>query len=191
MRNIFLILLFPIYSISQSLYNPQLLYDNPGGIFDEDSLRSIYLDFYNPNYHNYLVNSWYYNPSERIPAILTLNGNQLDSVAVRYKGNSTFCLPNDVQSVKVPYNIDMNYYIDDQQLLGYNKIKLANAWMDPTFLKQIISSNIYRKYLPTGESNLVKLYAQGNYVGLYVNDESINKQFLKKHFDERSGPLFK
>ena len=49
MRNIFLILLFPIYSISQSLYNPQLLYDNPGGIFDEDSLRSIYLDFYNPN----------------------------------------------------------------------------------------------------------------------------------------------
>ena len=191
MRNIFLILLLPIYSISQSLYNPQLLYDNPGGIFDEDSLRSIYLDFYNPNYHNYLVNSWYYNPSERIPAILTLNGNQLDSVAVRYKGNSTFCLPNDVQSVKVPYNIDMNYYIDDQQLLGYNKIKLANAWMDPTFLKQIISSNIYRKYLPTGESNLVKLYAQGNYVGLYVNDESINKQFLKKHFDEKSGPLFK
>ena len=87
MRNIFLILLLPIYSISQSLYNPQLLYDNPGGIFDEDSLRSIYLDFYNPNYHNYLVNSWYYDPSERIPASLTLNGNQLDSVAVRYKGN--------------------------------------------------------------------------------------------------------
>jgi hypothetical protein len=28
-------------------------------------------------------------------------------------------------------------------------------------------------------------------VGLYVNDESINKQFLKKHFDEKSGPLFK
>ena len=24
-----------------------------------------------------------------------------------------------------------------------------------------------------------------------VNDESINKQFLKKHFDEKSGPLFK
>ena len=120
-----------------------------------------------------------------------MNGTVYDSVGVRYKGNSTFCLPNNDFNPKVPYNIDMNYFIDGQQLLGYNKMKLANAWMDPTFTKQIVASNIYRKYLPSGESNLVELYVQGNYLGLYVNDESINKQFLKKHFDEKSGPLFK
>jgi len=176
---------------SQNLYNPQQLYETPGGLFDEDSVREIYLDFYDPNYHNYLVNAWFYNPDERIPAILTMNGVSYDSVGVRYKGNSTFCLPNDISNPKVPYNIDMNYFISGQNLLGYKKLKLANAWMDPTFVKQISSSNVYRKYLPTGESNLVKLYVQGNYLGLYVNDESINKQFLKKHFDEKSGPLFK
>ena len=176
---------------SQNLYNPQQLYETPGGLFDEDSVREIYLDFYDPNYHNYLVNAWFYNPDERIPAILTMNGVSYDSVGVRYKGNSTFCLPNDISNPKVPYNIDMNYFISGQNLLGYKKLKLANAWMDPTFVKQISSSNVYRKYLPTGESNLVKLYVQGNFLGLYVNDESINKQFLKKHFDEKSGPLFK
>lgn len=181
----------PFFLAAQSLYNPQALYDQPGGLFDEDSIRVIDLEFDNQNYHNYLVNSWYYNPDVRIPATLTLNGTVYDSVGVRYKGNSTFCLPNDNLNPKVPYNIDMNYFIDDQKLLDYNKLKLANAWMDPTFVKQIVSSNIYRRYLPTGESNLVKLNVQGNYVGLYVNDESINKQFLKKHFDEKSGPLFK
>ena len=192
MRNYFLLFVFfPFYILSQTLYDPQALYDNPGGIFDEDSLRTINLQFNMPSYHSYLVNSWYYSPSERIPATLTLNGFTYDSVGVRYKGNSTFCLPNDNFNPKVPYNIDMNYFVDDQQLLGYNKMKLANAWMDPTFVKQIVSSNIYRRYLPSGESNLVKLNVQGNYLGLYVNDESINKQFLKKHFDEKSGPLFK
>ena len=190
-KYIFLLLVSPFVLAAQSLYNPQTLYDQPGGLFDEDSLRVIDLEFYDSNYHSYLVNSWYYNPDERIPATLTINGTVYDSVGVRYKGNSTFCLPNDNLNPKVPYNIDMNYFIDNQQLLDYNKIKLANAWMDPTFVKQIVSSNIYRKYLPTGESNLVKLNVQGNYVGLYVNDESINKQFLKKHFDEKSGPLFK
>ena len=75
--------------------------------------------------------------------------------------------------------------------MGYKKMKLANAWMDPTFMKQVISAKIYQEYLPTGESNLVKLFSQGNYVGMYVNDESINKQFLDKHFDEKNGPLFK
>ena len=187
----FLSVFAPLFSICQTLYNPQVVYDNAGGLFDEDSLRSIYLEFYNPNYHYYLVNSWFYNPDERIPAKLTLNGEVYDSVGVRYKGNSTFCLPNDNNSPKVPYNIDMNYFIGGQKLLGYKKMKLANAWMDATFVKQIVSSNIYRRYLPTGESNIVKLYAQGNYVGAYVNDESINKQFLEKHFDEKSGPLFK
>ena len=192
MKKIFFALIcMPFLAISQTLYSPQVLYDNFGGFFDEDSLREIYLDFYNSNYHSYLVNAWYYNPDERIPAILTLNGVAYDSVGVRYKGNSTFCLPNDVFNTKVPYNIDMNYFVSGQDLLGYNKMKLANAWMDPTFVKQIVSSNIYRRYLPTGESNLVKLYSQGNYVGLYINDESINKQFLKKHFNEKSGPLFK
>ena len=181
----------PFFSSSPKPVSPQDLYDSQGGLFDEDSIRVIDLEFDNQNYHNYLVNSWYYNPDERVPATLTLNETVYDSVGVRYKGNSTFCLPNDNLNPKVPYNIDMNYFIDDQQLLDYNKLKLANAWMDPTFVKQIVSSNIYRRYLPTGESNLVKLNVQGNYVGLYVNDESINKQFLKKHFDEKSGPLFK
>lgn len=191
MRKIILILLIPIFSLSQTLYNPQESYDNPGGLFDEDSLRTIDLEFYMQDYHSYLVNAWFYNPSERIPARLTLNGVLYDSVGVRYKGNSTFCLPNDVFSPKVPYNIDMNYFVGGQKLLDYKKVKLANAWMDATFVKQIVSSNIYRRYLPTGESNLVRLNVQGNYVGLYVNDESINKQFLDKHFDEKSGPLFK
>ena len=190
----YFLLFFTFSSLSlfgQILYNPQYLYDNPGGLFEEDSIREFYLDFYDPNYHNYLVNAWYYNPDERIPAKLTINGVVYDSVGVRYKGNSTFCLPNDNLIPKVPYNIDVNYFIDTQEVLGYKKIKLANAWMDPTFMKDITASNIYKNYLPSGEANLVKLYVQGNYLGLYVNAESINKQFLKKHFDEKSGPLFK
>ncbi|MBC8474702.1 MAG: CotH kinase family protein [Cryomorphaceae bacterium] len=190
-KGLLVLLALPMFGFGQTLYNPQDLYDSPGGFFDEDSLRVINLEFYNSNYHAYLVNAWYYNPDELIPAKLILNGTTYDSVGVRYKGNSTFCLPNDNFNPKVPYNIDMDYFIDGQELLGYKKMKLANAYMDPTFVKQIISSNIYRRYLPTGESNLVKLYSQANYVGLYVNDESINKEFLKKHFDEKSGPLFK
>ena len=178
-------------SFSQNIYNPQYLYDSPGGLFDKDSLRDIYVNFQDPNYHNYLVNSWYYNPDERIPAIVTLNGVVHDSVGVRYKGNSTFCLPNDNGNPKVPFNIDMNYWISGQKLLDYKKIKLANAWMDPTFAKEFTAAKIYRKYLPCPEINLTKLHVQGNYLGVYVNTESINKQFLDKHFDEKSGPLFK
>ena len=181
----------PFSIFGQTLYNPQVAYESPGGLFDKDSLRSIYVDFQDSNYHSILVDAFFTDPSYRIPATLTLNGISYDSVGIRYKGNSTFCLPNDNSNPKVPYNLDFNYWIAGQKFIGKKKVKLANAWMDPTFAKEFSASQIYKNYLPTPEINLNKLYVQGNYLGLYVNTESINKQFVKKHFDEKSGALFK
>ena len=84
-RVIVIFFIFPLFSFGQILYNPQDLYDSPGGLFDKDSLRVIELEFENLNYHSYLVNSWYYNPDERIPATLTLNGTVYDSIGCAIK----------------------------------------------------------------------------------------------------------
>ena len=191
MRLIFLFFFIPFLCFSQSIFDPQQLYDPSGGLYDKDSIRDIFIEFEDPNYHTILQNSFFTNPSFRIPATVSCNGISHDSAGVRYKGNSTFCIPNDNGVPKVPYNIDMNYWISGQKFLDYKKMKLANAWMDATFAKEYIASKIYKKYLPTVEVNLTRLHVQGNYLGMYVNTESINKQFLKKHFNENNGALFK
>ena len=174
-----------------TLFDPQTLYDEDGGLFDPTVVRELHINFENDDYHNILTEGFFNTPSMRIPASVTFNGATLDSVGVRYKGNSTFCLPTQQNNVKVPYNLDMNYWISGQKLMDYNKVKLANAWLDPTYCKEYIASRIYRKYLPTPEINLIALHSQGNYTGLYVNTESINKQFLEKHFGEDEEVLFK
>lgn len=188
---LFILLCSPFITLGQTLYNPQLLYDTPGGLFDKDSLRTLDVQFYDNNYHGVLQNSFFTNPSFRIPATVSLNGQVYDSCGIRYKGNSTFCLPNNDSIPKVPYNIDFNYWKSGQKIKNYKKIKLANAWTDATFVREFTAAKTYRKYLPTPEVNLMKLNVQGNYLGLYVNTESINKQFLEKHFDEKNGVLFK
>ena len=154
-------------------------------------LRELNVVFEDEGYHQTLVDAFFNNPSLRIPATVELDGVVMDSVGTRYKGNSTFCLPNESGNVKVPYNLDFNHWISGQTLMGYKKLKLANAWIDPTYCKEYLASRIYRKYLPTPEVNLMKLNTQGQYVGLYVNTESINKQFCQKHFGEDNGVLFK
>ena len=176
---------------SQEIYNPQALYDAPEGVFDVSFVREMNLVFEDPNYHSVLVSSFFNAPSYRIPATLNFEGESYDSVGVRYKGNSTFCLPTDQGNRKVPYNIEMNHFIQGQKLENLKKIKLANAWMDPTFAKEITASHIYKKYLPSPEVNLLKLNVQDNYLGIYVNTESIDKQFLQKHFGEKDGVFFK
>ena len=186
-----ILMILPFLSSAQTLYNPQTLYDNPQGLYDKDSLRTINVQFEDSNYHSILQDAFFNTPSKRIPASITLNGITYDSCGVRYKGNSTFCLPNNDSIPKVPYNIDMNYWQSGQKLMNYKKIKLANAWTDATFVREFTAAKTYRKYLPSPEVNLMKLNVQGKYLGLYVNTESVNKQFLEKHFDEKNGVLFK
>ena len=182
MRFLFFIFCLPSFCFSQSIFDPQQLYDQAGGLYDKDSIRDIFIEFEDPNYHNILQNSFFTNPSFRIPATISCNGVSFDSAGVRYKGNSTFCIPNDNGVPKVPYNIDMNYWVSGQKFLNYKKLTLANAWMDATFAKEYIASKIYKKYLPTVEVNLTRLHVQGNYLGMYVNTESINKQLSSHNF---------
>ena len=192
MNKYLLVLVFlPFLTNAQTLYNPQTLYSTPGGLFDKDSLRTLDVQFQDNNYHSVLQNSFFNNPSYRIPASITLNGTTYDSCGIRYKGNSTFCLPNDDSIPKVPFNIDLNYWKTGQKLMDFKKIKLANAWTDATFVREFTAAKTYRKYLPSPEVNLMKLNVQGDYLGLYVNTESVNKQFLEKHFNEKNGTLFK
>ena len=192
LKTIVFIAIIPLTAKTQAvLYNPQTLYDSPGGLYDQGSISEMNIQFYDANYHNTLVNSFFNYPAYRIPAVISLNGVSYDSVGVRYKGNSTFCLPNDEGNPKVPINLDANYWISGQKIADYKKLKFANAWMDPTFAKEIAATNIYQKYMPSPEVNLLKVKVQGNYLGLYVNTESINKQFMEKHFGEKDGVLFK
>ena len=112
-----LILLVPFTAQTQAvLYNPQTLYDAPGGFYDQSMIREMNIQFYDANYHNILRNAFFNNPAYRIPAVVSLDGMSYDSVGVRYKGNSTFCIPNDEGNPKVPYNLDANYWISGQKI---------------------------------------------------------------------------
>ena len=86
-----IILIVPFKAQSQVvLYNPQTLYDAPGGFYDQSMIREMNIQFYDANYHNILRNAFFNNPAYRIPAVVSLDGMSYDSVGVRYKGNSTF-----------------------------------------------------------------------------------------------------
>ena len=120
-------------------------------------------------------------------ADLEIDGNIYDSVGVRYKGFSSAS----VNYKKNPFNIKIDYIINGQNHEGFDKLKLANVIQDPSFVREVLSYDIARKYMPAPEANYVNLYVNDTLIGLYVNVEAINKDFLLKHFDHKSGPFFK
>lgn len=180
-------------SYGQLLYDPTVVYATAGSndMFDIEQVLHFELNFYDPAYHSILTDNWFNNDETRLSAELTVGADYINFVGVKYKGNSTFYIANLLSNPKVPYNIDINYYTGGANILGYKKVKLANALFDPTFTKEAVSSYVYRHYMPTHEVAIAKLTVNGSYLGAYTNTESIGKQFLDKHFSEKNGTFVK
>jgi len=176
---------------SQIIFDPTLVYDTNSGLFDNTNIQTLYLDFYDNNYHDSLTAWWFTQNETRFAASLDMNTIHFDSVGVKYKGNSTFYIANSLNNPKVPYNIDINFYVGGQKLQNYKKLKIGNALFDPSFMKEVLAASIYNEYLPSHQASLINLYVNNNYLGIYTNTESINKQFLNKHFNEKTGAFYK
>lgn len=132
------------------------------------------------------------DPDARMAATAFVNGVRFDSVGVRYKGNSSYFRTRKETYKKLPFNIKLNHRIKSQYLEGtYTNLKLSNGFLDPSFVRDPLAYEVVRQYMPAPECNFTRLYINGAFWGLYINAESIDGKFLKKHFKSNDGCLVK
>ena len=155
--------------------------------YNIDTVREIKFNFSQPNW-KYLLDSLYVlGDEQRIIGTVTIDGYQYDSVGIRYKGYSSV----NITQTKNPFNIKLDYIINDQEHQGFNKIKLSNVIHDPSFLREALSYQIARKYMPSSKANFANLYINDTLWGVYSNVEAVNKDFLSKHYQSRNNSFFK
>ena len=158
-----------------------------GDLYATDTIREIRIYFNESNW-DYVLDSLYVEGSgSRLTGDVEIEGVYLDSVGIRYKGYSSVSTTR----LKNPFNIDLDYIINGQDYQGYDKIKLSNVIQDPSFLREIMSYEIARKYMPASKANFVNLYINDTLLGLYTNVEAVNKEFLSNHYGSRNNTFFK
>jgi len=172
-----------------SLFLLSILYAQE--LYDPYTVHSLNIEFYNPAYDSILQARWDVDDKTYELSDITVNGVTYDSVGARYKGNSTFFLARETVNPKFPFNIDVEHVHNDQDVMGYEKLKLSNALFDVTFVKETLGYLSEGLYLPTPQVGYMNVSVNGSHMGLYVNVESINKQFLRKHFGNDQGTFFK
>ena len=139
--------------------------------YDLDSIREIRLNFNDTNWDNLLDSFYVVGDKDRILADLTIDGTTYDSVGVRYKGFSSVS----VNRVKNPFNIKLDYIIDGQDHQGIDKLKLSNVYQDPSFVREVLSYEISRKYMPSSQANFTNLYINDTLWGLYTKPGTFSK----------------
>lgn len=146
-------------------------------LYEISHVVQIELEFSDPNWENILHQYYANDQDERLSAQCVIDGVSYDSVGVKFKGNSTYNTSND----KNPLNIKLDYlYEQDHQ--GYNTLKLSNGDKDPSFVREVLSYEIGRKYMDVPLSNYAEVTINGTYYGLFCSSESINGSYMERRF---------
>ena len=147
-------------------------------LYDMESITEIKI-YFSQNNWDQLLDQYYLNEmDERLIAdSVLINGSMKDSVGVKYKGNSTF----NENNAKNPINIALDYVHNNQDYQGFRTLKLSSGQKDPSFLREVLSYEVARKYMQAPLSNFARVYINGNYHGLYSSSESVNKDFQRNY----------
>lgn len=158
-------------------------------IFHPDSVLEVKIYFEEPNWRHILDSLKDDRKEERLDGKTYVNGVLYEKVAVRFKGNSSYHSAEKNGEVKLPLNIKFDK--DNKLPGGYNRLKLANGFRDPSFIREVLSYEIARKYVPAPKANFAKVYINDQYLGLYTSAEDVDNVFLDEHYNYEKGIMFK
>ena len=127
---------------------------------------------------------------------LTINGQHLNGIGARYKGNASFNLMRG--SLKRNMKIKLDWANKDQNYNSVETLNLNAGGLDPSKLRDVFSYWLFREAgVPAPRTTFAEmtLTIPGRYekehLGLYTIVEQVNKSFLKDRFGSKKGLLMK
>jgi len=160
-------------------------------LFDGDAVHEIHLTFHQADWWDQLVANFEgVEDPEYIPAEFDWADTHFDSIGVRFKGNSSYW---SYPGVKKSFKLDIDRYVDGQELEGLDKLNLNNQFMDPSFVREVCAYELSEAAgLASCRTNYAALTINGEYWGLYVIVEQVDQEFLESRFgSSEDGNLWK
>jgi spore coat protein CotH len=161
----------------------QLAHAAQEDFYDETVLRTLQLEFSQPDWWSQLKAN--YQSKQNILATLIVDGVTYKDVGVRFRGMTSYSTTQNSQ--KKSFNIEIDYTIEEQRLIGYKTLNLINCFEDPTFMREPLYSNVIRQQIPSAKANFVRLQINGENWGIYANIQQINAEFIEDWFPSNDG----
>ncbi len=155
-------------------------------LFDKKTIGEVRLTFANKNWVDALDSMRVYGMG-LMNANVTIDGAKYEGVGVRFRGDKSY----QTGLKRNPFTIKLNNTNTAQNHQGYTSLKLSSALRDPSMVREVLYQEIAGKYMPTPQANYTKLYVNDEYIGIFVNVESVDKQFVTSHFGSSGNAFFK
>ena len=158
-------------------------------LFDDSSVHTINIEISSENWNSLQENA---TDEEYELCDVTVDGETLDNVAIRPKGNSSLSSVASTDSERYSFKIDFDKYNDSLSYHGLDKLNLNNIISDNTYLKDYLSYDMM-EYMGVDAplTSFVKVSVNGEYFGLYLAVEGVEEAFVKRNYGTDEGTLYK
>jgi len=130
---------------------------------------------------------------EYIPATVVINGERMENVGIRPKGNSSLSMvARDDTTDRYSFKIEFDHYITGQTWLGLDKLAVNNMQGDASYLKEYLSYDIM-DYVGV-EAPLyafADISVNGEAWGFYLAVEGLEESYAKRVYGNDHGELYK
>jgi spore coat protein H len=107
------------------------------------------------------------------------------NVGIRIRGNTSR------NAYKKSFKIDFKEF-GGPKFKKHKKFNLKAQNNDPSMLREFLSLYMYRMYkVPAARAHHAEVYINGEYMGIYVNIEQIDDEFVDRRYKNEDGNLYK
>jgi hypothetical protein len=122
-----------------------------------------------------------------VPALFWADGEEDSKLLVSVRRKSSRALPSEVNPIKVGLKVDINEFVSGQRWRSLTKLSLENgADTDPiseglawNLHEMATGSGFYPSDYHAGLAAWTRLFVNGQHIGLYINVEERDSQFLR------------
>ncbi|MCF8231275.1 MAG: CotH kinase family protein [Bacteroidales bacterium] len=163
---------------------------------DQPGMGVLYADHLIPRFEVLIdqdsLDALYENPHENheYPATFVFkNGyitDTVENVGFRFRGNTS------LYANKKSFRVSFNTFEDGRSYRGVEKLDINGQHNDPSVIRSKLAWDTFREMgIPAPRSNHVEMYINGEYYGIYINEENIDEKFTMKRFGNNHGNLYK
>lgn len=159
-------------------------------LFNTDEVISIDIKMDEDDWNEMLKNA---TSEEYYTCDVVINGQTLYNVGIRPKGNTSLsAIATDPDTDRFSFKLEFDHFVGGQTCYGLDKLILNNNYADATNMKEAIIYDMFQ-YIGAEASlyNYASISLNGEYKGVYLALEGVEKSFMLRNFGTQDGELYK
>lgn len=162
--------------------NESLTYEST--IFDDSYVHKINIDIAASDWEDLLANA---SEKEYYPVDIQIDGETIQNVGFRTKGNSTLRDLVSTDSDRYSFKIEFDHYSDSLLFDGLDKLVLNNLYQDTTYMKDYLSYQMMADMaVPSPLTSYASISINGETFGLYLAVEALEDSFLERNYGKNT-----